>query len=113
MLDVNGGYIFMDFFGGQLASASIVSELIGINFADCEVVCLRKADHQATDGGMRLHHGGGGEGHANAFEPDQFVQQEVDGDVGQTRVTYCWTDALKLLLMQFCHRELFVWGISP
>ena len=33
----------MDFFGGQLASASIVSELIGINFADCEVVCLRKA----------------------------------------------------------------------
>ena len=102
-----------DFFGWEIPPQGVVGELVGANLSDGEVVCLREADHESTHGGVGLHHGGRGQGHADAPEPDEAVEQEVDGDVGQAGIAHGRPDALKCLPMQFLDGQMLVGRISP
>ena len=107
------GNVGSEFLGGHVATLSIVGELFLSDGPYGKVVCLWQADHESAHGGMGLHHGGGGEGHPDALETNQFIEDEVDGDVGQAWVAHCGSDALKLLLMQFCWCQLLVGCIAP
>ena len=96
-----------------MSSLGVVGELVASYLAHREVMCLWQADHQSAHGGVGLHHGRRSEGHSDALESDQLVEDKVDGDVGQTRIAHSRSDALKLLLMQFGDGELLVGRISP
>ena len=82
-----------------MSSLGVVGELVASYLAHREVMCLWQTDHQSAHRGVGLHHGRCGECDSDALETDERVEQEVDGDVGQARITHSGSDALELLLM--------------